>query len=157
MSAPDSPSAVVDSDIVETREWIESFDAFIHAHNSTRALPAAPTGRVRQGPYPSDLALEERLTSIMRWNALAMVTRANGTSPRDCVVRRRIEVAQALMLTTSEPLHSVALSCGMCDQQHFTRTFHRVVGETPSMWRRSRRGSLRADQVLAGRAGVAPL
>jgi pyruvate dehydrogenase E1 component len=30
-----------------------------------------------QGPYPGDLALEERLTSIIRWNALAMVVRAN--------------------------------------------------------------------------------
>jgi pyruvate dehydrogenase E1 component len=31
----------------------------------------------RQGHYPGDLALEERLTSIIRWNALAMVVRAN--------------------------------------------------------------------------------
>jgi pyruvate dehydrogenase complex dehydrogenase (E1) component len=38
MSAHDPPSAVVDSDIVETREWIESFDALIHAQDSTRAL-----------------------------------------------------------------------------------------------------------------------
>src|SRR5580692_13107991 len=101
MSAHDPPSAVVDSDIVETREWIESFDALIHAQDSTRALyllrrleehaqelgllaPAAPYSAyrnslplARQGQYPGDLAIEERLTSIMRWNALAMVTRAN--------------------------------------------------------------------------------
>ena len=30
-----------------------------------------------QGPYPGDLAMEERITSIIRWNALAMVVRAN--------------------------------------------------------------------------------
>jgi hypothetical protein len=30
-----------------------------------------------------------------------------------------------MMLTTSEPLHSIALSCGMCDQPHFTRSFRR--------------------------------
>jgi pyruvate dehydrogenase E1 component len=101
MSVHDPPSAVVDSDIVETREWIESFDALIHAQDSTRALfllrrleeharelgllaAAAPYSAYRntiplerQGPYPGDLVLEERLTSIMRWNALAMVTRAN--------------------------------------------------------------------------------
>jgi AraC family transcriptional regulator len=65
-----------------------------------------------------------------------------GTSPRDYVLRRRIEVAQALMLTTSEPLSSIAVSCGMCDQQHFTRSFHRIVGEPPSRWRRTRRGWL---------------
>jgi AraC family transcriptional regulator len=69
-------------------------------------------------------------------------TSAFGAPPRDYLVRRRIEVAQAMMLTTSEPLRSIALSCGMCDQQHFTRSFRRIVGETPSMWRRTRRGSL---------------
>ena len=31
----------------------------------------------KQGAYPGDLALEQRLTSIIRWNALAMVMRAN--------------------------------------------------------------------------------
>jgi pyruvate dehydrogenase E1 component len=101
MSAYESPSAVADSDVVETREWLESFDALIHAQDATRALfllrrleehakelgllaPAAPYSAyrntlplARQGQYPGDLALEERLTSIMRWNALAMVTRAN--------------------------------------------------------------------------------
>ena len=68
-----------------------------------------------------------------------------GESPRDYVLRRRIEVAQGLMLTTSEPLSSIAVRCGMCDQQHFTRSFHRIVGETPYTWRRTRRGSSKID------------
>jgi AraC family transcriptional regulator len=68
-----------------------------------------------------------------------------GTSPRDYVLRRRIEVAQGLMLTTSEPLSSIAVRCGMCDQPHFTRSFHRIVGETPYTWRRTRLGSLKID------------
>jgi AraC family transcriptional regulator len=65
-----------------------------------------------------------------------------GASPRAYVLRRRIDVAQGLMLTTSDSLSSIALGCGMCDQQHFTRSFRRIVGETPSMWRRTWRGSL---------------
>jgi AraC family transcriptional regulator len=65
-----------------------------------------------------------------------------GVSPRHYVLRRRIEVAQGLMLGTSEPLSSIAIRCGMCDQPHFTRSFHRIVGETPYSWRRARRGSL---------------
>src|ERR1700733_15448067 len=101
MSAYEAPNAVLDSDIIETREWIESFDSLIRAQDPRRALfllrrledharelglltTAAPYSAYRntiplerQGPYPGDLALEERLTSIMRWNALAMVTRAN--------------------------------------------------------------------------------
>ena len=31
----------------------------------------------QQGPYPGDIEMEERITSIVRWNALAMVVRAN--------------------------------------------------------------------------------
>jgi AraC family transcriptional regulator len=68
-----------------------------------------------------------------------------GASPRHYVLRRRIEVARGLMLTTSEPLSSIAARCGMCDQSHFTRSFRRIVGETPYTWRRTRRGSLRTD------------
>jgi AraC-like DNA-binding protein len=76
-----------------------------------------------------------------------------GVSPRDYVLRRRIELAQGLMLTTSEPLSSIALKCGMCDQAHFTRSFHRIVGETPYAWRRTRRGALNMDRpsLRAGR------
>jgi AraC family transcriptional regulator len=68
-----------------------------------------------------------------------------GASPRDYVLHRRIAVAQGLMLTTSEPLSSIAVRCGMCDQPHFTRSFHRIVGDTPYTWRRNRRGSLEVD------------
>jgi AraC family transcriptional regulator len=68
-----------------------------------------------------------------------------GVSPRDYVLRRRVEAAQGLMLTTAEPLSAIAISCGMCDQSHFTRSFHRIVGETPYTWRRTRRGALKLD------------
>ena len=68
---------------------------------------------------------------------------ALGVAPRNYVLRRRIRVAQQLMLTTAEPLCAIAVSCGMCDQSHFTRLFHGIVGETPHTWRRARRGLLK--------------
>ena len=55
---------------------------------------------------------------------------------------RRIEMAQQLMLSTTDSLSEIALSCGMSDQAHFTRAFRRVVGETPKRWRQSRRAAL---------------
>jgi AraC family transcriptional regulator len=58
------------------------------------------------------------------------------------VTCRRIETAQRLMLTTTESLSEIALSCGMSDQAHFTRAFRRIVGETPNRWRQSRRTAL---------------
>ena len=78
---------------------------------------------------------------------------AIGASPRVYILRRRIEVAQAMMLTTAEPFRSIAMICGMCDQQHFTRSFRRIVGETPSMWRHTRRESLAKSGNLAQTIG----
>jgi len=70
---------------------------------------------------------------------------AFGTSPHDYVTRRRIEAAQALMLTTSDALCTIAYRCGFSDQSHFIRVFRRIVRETPSAWRRIRRDVFDAE------------
>ncbi len=90
-----------DPDPQETREWLESLHSLIEAEGEERAefllqqlvdsarracrrlKLNATTAYVNtiplseQPPYPGDLALEERLTALVRWNALAMVVRAN--------------------------------------------------------------------------------
>ncbi len=65
-----------------------------------------------------------------------------GMPARRWIRHRRIELAQGLMLTTGASLSEIALSCGMADQSHFTRWFHRIVGETPYSWRRTRHGAI---------------
>jgi AraC family transcriptional regulator len=76
--------------------------------------------------------------------------RSFGVTAHAYVMRRRIEVAQGLMLTTSDPLSAIAVSCDMSDQSHLRRSFRRVVGETPDSWRRSRRDAL-ADRCNTSR------
>ena len=95
---------VADTDPEETAEWREALAGVVrHAGvERARALldtlarearaapvrwrPPAGTPYVNtvpveeQPPFPGDLALEERLASLMRWNALAMVVRANRAS-----------------------------------------------------------------------------
>jgi pyruvate dehydrogenase E1 component len=90
-----------DNDPLETREWLESLTAVVQSAGSERGSfllkalerQAQELGVVahvppysayrnsipleQQPPYPGDLALEEKITSIIRWNALAMVVRAN--------------------------------------------------------------------------------
>jgi AraC family transcriptional regulator len=65
-----------------------------------------------------------------------------GMPARIWIRQRRIEFAQGLMLTTRASLSEIALSCGMCDQSHFTRSFRCVVGEAPSFWRQTRYGAI---------------
>jgi pyruvate dehydrogenase E1 component len=90
-----------DIDPVETAEWRDAFLAMVAAHGPERArfvldqlaemarsphiawspelvTPYVNTIAVDQQPaFPGDLAIEEKLASLMRWNALAMVARAN--------------------------------------------------------------------------------
>jgi AraC family transcriptional regulator len=64
---------------------------------------------------------------------------AFGVTVHDYIMSKRLEMAQRLMLSTSECLASIAISCGMSDQSHLTRWFQRVIGETPASWRRAHR------------------
>ena len=90
-----------DLDPVETREWLEGFDALLEREGPARAtfilrrlLDHARARRVRMPPvlntpyknsialeqqpqFPGNLEIEQRLSAIIRWNALAMVVRAN--------------------------------------------------------------------------------
>ena len=101
------------------------------ARQLTTHVDARLTGRI----YIRDLAACLNL-SIGHFTRLFAST--FGLPAQTWIRRRRIELAQALMLITEAPLCAISLSCGMSDQSHFTRTFRRLVGETPNVWRKSR-------------------
>jgi len=97
-------SISTDIDPVETREWSESLDAVVHHSGPQRAhylleqlrrhaheygipfpinanTPYINTiSRDRQHPYPGDRQIERRIKSIIRWNAMCLVVRANRRS-----------------------------------------------------------------------------
>ena len=90
-----------DPDPQETAEWLEVFEALVATQGPTRArqlldalsrsaraqrigwqpelcTPYVNSIHVNEQPvFPGDLAIEERIAALMRWNALAMVVRAN--------------------------------------------------------------------------------
>lgn len=61
---------------------------------------------------------------------------ATGLRPHDYVLHKRIERAQHLVVTTSDPLVEIALSVGFQTQAHFTTIFKKIAGNTPLRWRR---------------------
>jgi AraC family transcriptional regulator len=60
-----------------------------------------------------------------------------GVTPLHYVARRRFELACTMMRTTREPLSGVAVACGLCDQAHLCKVFRRMIGMSPSTWRRA--------------------
>jgi len=59
-----------------------------------------------------------------------------GKSPHAYLMGLRVARAKQLMLTTHEPLSQIALACGLTDQAHLSKIFRRLVGVSPSRWRR---------------------
>jgi AraC-like DNA-binding protein len=58
------------------------------------------------------------------------------TSPLAWVLQTRIEVAKALLTTTSLPVGQVARRAGFGDAYYFSRQFRAHTGSSPSTWRR---------------------
>ena len=131
-----------DTDPQETREWLEALDAVIDAVGPERAtfvlkhlLQHARTRRVPlpqvlntpylntisladQPPFPGNLEIESRLSALVRWNALAMVVRANAVSAgarwpyRELFVGRR-SVRSRLQSFLSRKLERIARRPGL--------------------------------------------
>ena len=101
MAGQSRTQASPDTDPIETSEWVDALEALSEVEGPKRAqyvlsqvLDRARTLGVttlglpysayrntipvsRQPPYPGDIELERKLNTLIRWNALAMVMRAN--------------------------------------------------------------------------------
>ncbi|WP_343631301.1 pyruvate dehydrogenase (acetyl-transferring), homodimeric type [Roseateles sp.] len=100
-------AAANDTDALETKEWLDALSAVIgeeggdrahflletlidHARQAGIDVPfSANTAYVNTIPadkeerFPGNIDIEERLRAYMRWNAMAMVVRANKHNPED--------------------------------------------------------------------------
>jgi pyruvate dehydrogenase E1 component len=102
--SPSDHSAQAGQEVLETREWLDSLDYVLehggaeragrllqqlemHTERSGFRLPFSATTPYQntipisqQPPFPGSQELERRIKSLVRWNALAMVMRANKRS-----------------------------------------------------------------------------
>ena len=85
---------------------------------------------------PISLADIAAAAGLSRMHFAAQFRVATGLRPHEFLLRRRIELAQKLLLTTRTPLVEIALDVGFKTQAHFTTVFARLVGETPNIWRK---------------------
>src|SRR3546814_4657023 len=96
-----------DDETLETQEWLEALESVLDREGPERAhfllerlidlarrsgahIPFSPnTAYVNtippglEPPHPGNIVLEERIRSYVRWNAMAMVVKANSHNPPD--------------------------------------------------------------------------
>lgn len=61
---------------------------------------------------------------------------AFGSSPRQYLIRIRIEHAATMLRETDQSISAIAQACGFYDHAHFSRSFHRVMSLAPSAYRK---------------------
>ena len=133
----------------------ELFNAANHALRNDRGATEQCMQRVRGGLAPWQIRklityVGVNLDRTITTRCLAEVARLSsfhfcrafrdsfGVSPHGYVIRRRMERAQGLMLTTKASLGQIAADCGLADQAHFNKLFRKFAGESPGAWRRAR-------------------
>jgi len=67
----------------------------------------------------------------------ALFKRETGVTLTEYVCQRRIDYSIFLLNSTDMQIQTIAQHCGMPDVNHFTRTFRKVTGKTPSQYRKS--------------------
>ncbi len=119
------------------------------------AADGAAADRCRGGLAPWQIRrvsthIEEHLGDTIQCEDLARLVRLSvshfmrafrdsfGCPPHTYLMRRRMQRAQGLMLTTDIALGQIAIECGLSDQSHLSRLFQKFVGESPAAWRRAR-------------------
>jgi AraC family transcriptional regulator len=111
--------------------------------SARRGVAALPKWRVKRAiEYveahlggPITLAELAGATGLTRMHFAAQFRIATGFRPHEYLLRKRIERACDLLLTSDASLVEIALSVGFQTQAHFTTVFKRFVGATPHRWR----------------------
>ena len=118
-------------------------DAFrVRREDTTRERPGwlVQAREFIQARFAEPLALSDVAATVgIHPVSLARAFRSQyQCSVGEFIRRLRIEFACAAILTDDVPLTQIALAAGFADQAHFTRTFKRITGLTPSQFRAGR-------------------
>lgn len=120
----------------------------------TRVITLHATSPIARLPYQETLSparlrglidfIEANLSTPLRLRDLAAIVatsrahlarafrRSTGISLHQYVAQRRLERAYMLLRETSSPLRVVAEQCGFADSAHFSKSFKKAFGATPS-------------------------
>jgi transcriptional regulator GlxA family with amidase domain len=158
----DAAAASLDADPDNARRYLMRASALLCVGRGTHGTESTNQSESRGGLLSWQLNrvidhIEKHLTDKITVTDLAGLLKMSmgrlfrafkisvGVTPIQYIAKRRVELACTMMRTTREPLSQIAVGCGLCDQAHLCKVFRRIVGTTPSAWRRAA-----LDQVDTG-------
>jgi AraC-like DNA-binding protein len=129
---------VNNADVIGSRALMLGLRGF--ADQVTGGLPWSRLRRVAEH-VQTNLAGELRLAELSAlvhmspYHFARLFKKSTDASPRQFVIRRRIEAAKLLLARQQPPIGEVALAVGFGSQSHFSTTFRRTTGVTPRQYR----------------------
>ncbi|MGN6827972.1 AraC family transcriptional regulator [Paucibacter sp. M5-1] len=91
-----------------------------------------------QLPNRVDLATLASLAGLSKSHYCRAFKASTGMAPYQWQLNERIERAKCLLLDTRHSMDDIAEVTGFADAAHFGRTFRRITGATPALWRTHR-------------------
>lgn len=115
-----------------------TFETVIADRKSRSQLPIRMAKQYVQENYNRQVSLEDVAEAIGLSPAYlsTMFKKEMGINFSDFLISCRIEAAKELLKTTDLPIAEVAEKVGYTDSRYFSKTFHKVVGLKPSMYRK---------------------
>lgn len=123
-------------------EWLDRLDtiwlpAFLE--DSCGELKEVAAIRAAVAKNPLETTIESVAKDLLTTErTLQRKLSSAGTSFRDELTYARIERAKDLLLTTSDPIGTIALNVGFASQSHFNKAFQQRTGLLPSDFRDQR-------------------
>jgi AraC-like DNA-binding protein len=148
-------SDAVDGDRNMARMLLQQATQLLQSSNAQLTLrPVAP---IALAPWQARRVadyIDDNLAGSLPLHDLAKVARLSvghfsrafkgvfGETPHAFIIKQRLERACREMLDSEECLAQIAVSCGFADQAHLARLFRRMMGVSPSEWRRANRAGM---------------
>ena len=127
----------------------------LYRHVTNRILLRARDTMDRDYAKPLDIPALARIAYVSEAHFIRTFRATFGETPHRYLQRRRVERAMFLLRETDRPVTEICLDVGFTSLGTFGRTFRRIVGESPTSYRRGA-ADLRAVPACFAKAWTRP-
>ncbi|MCC7145219.1 MAG: helix-turn-helix transcriptional regulator [Phycisphaeraceae bacterium] len=86
-------------------------------------------------PDSPSLTLLARQVHMSPFHFHRLFSKQAGISPKHYLQKKQLQTAKWLLRSSKEPIGAIAAHTGFASHGHFTSTFHRIIGVSPSEYR----------------------